>query len=113
MRLDFATRLVSQLWRKIFGHRSHLLIKDVEELPDRIKSGTVYLVGEGGYLWYAAMLCPCGCGETLHMNLMPHSRPQWNVTKHPDATLSLHPSVWRLTGCRSHFFVRRGRIVWS
>ncbi|MDM9644782.1 DUF6527 family protein [Rhizobium sp. S163] len=25
---------------------------------------------------------------------------------------TLHPSVWRNSGCRSHFWVRRGRIAW-
>jgi len=112
MPLDFVTRLLGNFWRKVFGHPSLLLTRDDEELPDRLKSGTIYLVGEGEYLWYAAMLCPCQCGETLHMNLMPHSRPRWKVTRHQDGTVTLHPSVWRLMGCRSHFFVRCSRIVW-
>ncbi|WP_425373246.1 DUF6527 family protein, partial [Klebsiella pneumoniae] len=25
---------------------------------------------------------------------------------------TLYPSIWRTTGCRSHFWVRIGRIHW-
>jgi hypothetical protein len=58
------------------------------------------------------MLCPCGCGETLHMSLLPDSHPKWKLLRHDDGTVSLHPSVWRTKGCRSHFFLRNGMIVW-
>jgi hypothetical protein len=112
MRLEFARQLLRRLWRKVFADPTLIAVKGVEDLPDRLKSGIVYLVGEGEYLWFAAMLCPCGCGVTLHMNLMPHSRPRWEVIKHKDGSVTLAPSISRLTGCHSHFFLRRGRILW-
>src|ERR1043166_8373820 len=111
MRLEFATRLFRRLGRNFFGPRL-LVPMRVEELPDRLNPEMVYIVGEGEHLWYVAMLCPCRCGETLHMNLMPHSRPRWEVIRNQDGTVTLHPSVWRLTGCGSHFFVRLSQIMW-
>jgi hypothetical protein len=84
----------------------------VGDLPDALDSKIVYLVGEGAYLWFAAMLCPCRCGETLHMSLLPDGRPKWELIWHDDGTISLRPSVWRTKGCRSHFFLRNGMIVW-
>ena len=111
MLLKFAKQLLSGLWRTVFGEPK-LRVKDVRELPDRLNAGIVYLVGEDEYLWFAAMICPCGCGSTLHMNLMPHSRPRWKVIKHDDGSVTLAPSISRLTGCHSHFFLRRSRIVW-
>ncbi|WP_416234769.1 DUF6527 family protein [Paucibacter sp. PLA-PC-4] len=24
----------------------------------------------------------------------------------------MHPSIWRKDGCRSHYFVRAGRVAW-
>src|SRR4028119_2288829 len=84
----------------------------VEELPDRLHPNCIYIVGEGAYKWYVAMLCPCGCGATLHMSLMPEGRPRWELTEHDDATVTLHPSVWRNQDCRSHFFLRRGSLQW-
>ena len=112
MVFEFATRLFRRLWRRVFRYPTLLAAKYVADLPDHLKSGIVYIVGEGEYLWFAAMICPCGCGVTLHMNLMPHSRPRWEVIKHDDGSVTLDPSISRLTGCQSHFFLRHGRIVW-
>ena len=85
----------------------------VEDLPDALSPGSVYLAGVGENLWAAAMLCPCGCGEVIQLNLLPQVRPRWAVEEHIDGTLTLAPSVWRQKGCRSHFILREGRIVWS
>ncbi len=84
----------------------------ITELPERLQSGCVYVAGEGDFLWYAAMRCPCNCGATLHMSLMPEGRPKWQLTEHRDGTISLHPSVWRTKDCKSHFFLREGLIQW-
>jgi hypothetical protein len=83
-----------------------------DEMPDRLKSSTVYLCGEGEHLWAAAMVCPCGCGEVIQLNLLKQVRPYWNAVEHPDGAVSLAPSVWRQKGCRSHFFIRKGRVDW-
>lgn len=83
-----------------------------EELPDVFDPWTVYVVGEGAHVWFAALICPCGCRELLQMSLHPEGRPRWRLTLHAGGTVSLKPSVWRRTGCRSHFFLRRGRVEW-
>jgi len=84
----------------------------VEELPDLLQAHTLYLAGENGYFWAAAMLCPCGCGDAIELNLLKKARPCWTVHEHSDRSASLTPSVWRRQGCRSHFFLRHGRIDW-
>ena len=84
----------------------------VDEMPDTFKPLTVYLCGEGEYLWAAAMICPCGCKDVINLNLLRTVRPCWSVQEHPDGTVTQTPSVWRQKGCRSHFFVRHGRIDW-
>lgn len=84
----------------------------VAELPDELKAKNIYVAGENGYLWFAALLCPCDCGAVLQMNLLTDTRPCWYLTEHKDGTVSLHPSVWRVKDCRSHFFLRRGLIEW-
>lgn len=85
---------------------------DVEELPTRLIPTQLYVVGEDGESWYAAFLCPCGCGAVIHASLLEGSRPSWRLTRHFDGSVSLHPSMWRTKGCRSHFWLRRGRIKW-
>lgn len=84
---------------------------DDEDLPDDAIPGRLYLVGEDGRHWIAAMRCPCGCGTLLEMNLLPDSEPVWSLAFNADAP-TLHPSVWRKDGCRAHFFLRNGKIVW-
>lgn len=109
-------RILTALWEWICGwfqrKPAQYKVIRVEELPDQLDPAAIYIAGEGGYQWFAAMLCPCACGEILYMNLQEHTRPRWSVVSHSDNTVSLSPSVWRKVGCQSHFFVRQGRIVW-
>jgi Family of unknown function (DUF6527) len=84
----------------------------VDEFPDSFEPSKLYLAGENGYLWAAALLCPCGCGDLIELNLLKKARPCWSVQEHPDGFPTLMPSVWRREGCRSHFYLRRGHIVW-
>jgi hypothetical protein len=84
----------------------------LEELPDVLDPKDVYVLGEGQYRWFVGMMCPCGCGETVQMSLLKDAKPRWSLVEHTDGTISLHPSVWRKIGCRSHFFLRHGVIQW-
>jgi hypothetical protein len=55
--------------------------------------------------------CPCGCGDVVVINTDPRTGPAWRIRV--DSTgATLMPSVWRTTGCRSHFIVWRSSIWW-
>jgi hypothetical protein len=84
----------------------------VEDVPETPTAGTLYVAGEGPHRWAALMLCPCGCGDSIQLNLLAKARPSWDIEEHSDDTISIYPSVWRTKGCRSHFFVRHGRVDW-
>ena len=83
-----------------------------ESLPERLLRRAVYIVRDDGFDEQVALLCPCGCGRILHMNLLPDERPCWRVTRNVDRTVTLHPSIWRNKDCGSHFWLRNGRIRW-
>jgi hypothetical protein len=83
-----------------------------QALAKDLRRRILYVAQEDGYREQAAMLCPCGCGRVLHMNLLPDERPYWRLTEHSDGTASLYPSVWRKKECGSHFWFRRGRVEW-
>jgi hypothetical protein len=87
-------------------------ISRVADLPESPMPSIFYVAGEGSRAWGAAILCPCGCGDRIDLNLLKQVRPCWAFEEHPDGTVSVMPSVWRQKGCRSHFFVRRGKIDW-
>jgi len=105
-----------RLWRWICGWFSRkpqpLRTVLLDERPEKIESGVVYVLGEGLHRWFVIMLCPCGCGDTVEMSLLENAKPRWWLTEHPDQTVSLKPSVWRRVGCRSHFFLQHGLIEW-
>ena len=105
-------RAWARKWCRFWRRPKPLRAIAVEELPDQLDQKMVYILGEGKYRWFAAMVCPCGCGATLQMSLLPDAKPRWRLIEHPDKTISLEPSVWRQIGCRSHFFLRRGSIEW-
>jgi len=85
----------------------------VTELPERLRRRTVYVVGEGGHVWEAAMACPRNaCSRRLRMNLVPEARPRWQLIVGDDGTPSIAPSIWRRGDCGCHFWLRAGRIQW-
>lgn len=87
-----------------------MVVEDV--LPEPVERRVVYILREDGFDEQAALLCPCGCGAVLHMNLLLDDRPCWRVTQNFDGTVTLFPSVRRTKGCKSHFLVMNGRIEW-
>ena len=84
----------------------------VNDVPDSLQKQVIYIAGETGHFWSVSMLCPCGCGDMIQLNLLQQVRPCWQVQTHPDQMISITPSVWRQQGCKSHFWIRHGRIDW-
>jgi len=104
-------RLARRL-RAVFRGNALLRVERVEELPERLSAGRVYVVGENDHEWYAALLCPCGCSAVVELNLLSSTRPRWRLRVRPGGTASLRPSIWRRVGCQSHFWVLEGRVHW-
>lgn len=66
---------------------------------------------ERGKLRAIAIQCPDGCGEKLTINLDPDAGKAWRLYQDRDH-YTLYPSVWRTTGCRSHFIIWGDQIYW-
>jgi Family of unknown function (DUF6527) len=107
---NFGRRLWLGAYRLVV--RPYRIVVVDERLPKDLRRRILYVVQEDGYREQAAMICPCGCGRVLQMNLLPDERPCWRLIEHSDGTSSLHPSVWRKKDCGSHFWFRRGRVEW-
>lgn len=55
-------------------------------------------------------LCACGCGEPVVLPLHPG---HWAITFDGE-NVTMSPSVGNVgQRCRSHYFIRGGRVVWS
>jgi hypothetical protein len=111
---DVLKRLRSKLAETMgrrFRRGATYAVEKVHEIPDHVEGHTLYLVGLPKP-WSAALLCPCGCGEVIHISLLKDEEPSWRLYLSKTKGPSLAPSIWRTEGCRSHFFLRSGRIEW-
>jgi len=89
-----------------------LRVVEGDTLPIRLPRRDLMVAREDGEDWSVGMSCPCGCGETIELMLVPEAKPRWTLAVDGRNRPSLSPSVWRRTGCRSHFWVRAGRVHW-
>src|SRR5438309_1731714 len=55
------------------------------------------------------LMCPCGCGEELAILLDDRAGPAWRFYLR-GGSITVFPSVWRDTGCESHFILWKDRI---
>jgi hypothetical protein len=82
-------------------------LERVRYMPKQILSNVLYVSEEFGT---AAHLCACGCGKKVRTPLGP---AEWSLEE-TSAGPTLRPSIgnWQLP-CRSHYWIRRGQIVWA
>lgn len=72
--------------------------------------GDVVIIERGCPRWLL-ISCPCGCGDEFPINLDPRAGPAWRLYKNKRTGLSLFPSVWRDSGCCSHYIIWRNQIL--
>lgn len=79
----------------------------VEFIPDELSQGELYIT-----VAYATAVhrCCCGCGREV---VTPLSPTDWRLV-FDGVSVSLEPSIgnWAFP-CRSHYWVRRNRVVWA
>jgi hypothetical protein len=83
-----------------------------DSLPRILPHRTVILARDDEEDWCAGFLCPCGCGRKIEVLLIKEAKPRWDLTVDKRRRPTLHPSIHLNDGCRSHFWIRAGRIVW-
>ncbi|MCO0822782.1 DUF6527 family protein [Enterobacter hormaechei] len=43
---------------------------------------------------------------------MEEANPRWDYALDDNNLPSLYPSVWLKDGCQSHFWIKKGRVIW-
>ena len=89
-----------------------LHVTQADGLPESLPRRNLILVQEGSENWCVGMLCPCGCGQRVELPLIKEAHPRWEIHVDGQRRPTLQPSVWLRDGCRSHFFVRGGKVEW-
>jgi hypothetical protein len=74
-----------------------------------VAPGDVVLV-ERGRPRSLVMNCPCGCRDEIVINLDDRVGFPWRLYQ-DSRGLTLFPSVWRESGCRSHFIVWHDAVL--
>jgi hypothetical protein len=88
-----------------------LVVAGVSAIPADCGRDFFIVRREGRDLW-AAFMCPCGRGHRLLVNLSRSKHPYWRAWTRKNE-VSLSPSVWLETDCKSHFIVRDSRVYWA
>ncbi|MGY5352002.1 DUF6527 family protein [Wenyingzhuangia sp. IMCC45533] len=101
-------------WFKIlFVKRRTYRLEYVKQSPEFLKDNIVYVecnIDKFEY-WYVVFKCPCGCKEQIVLNLFKDVKPNWDLKK-DKKYFSIYPSVFRTVNCKSHFWMKKNKIVW-
>lgn len=110
--LKFIARIKNEilflLGKLDFKHRYMQQRPAADAIPDR----TVIIIGNQQKSKWALLKCPCGCQEVLNLSLMKTVSPNWQTIISKDQRITMEPSLWKSAGCRSHFFIRKGKLIW-
>lgn len=99
--------------KKVVDKRTHRYDYEfIDDVPDEVRAGVIYLVQNQGYCWQSVMDCPCGCKSVLFMNHVEDFNPSWSHQINENNLITLYPSVDRMVDCKSHFWVTDGKIIW-
>ncbi|RYY80283.1 MAG: hypothetical protein EOO69_02505 [Moraxellaceae bacterium] len=83
-----------------------------DSLPKKMPYRNLVLAQDDGEDWCIGMKCPCGCGYTIELLVISEAKPRWDIRIDDKGLPTLQPSVFLKGGCKSHFWVRNGRIKW-
>lgn len=84
----------------------------VKDDPDSVPVRKVFIIKDGKDAEALVFKCPCGCGENIYLNLLKDARPKWSYKITKKNGISIFPSVNRVVGCHSHFYLSNSRIDW-
>lgn len=88
----------SEVWRSVW----------VEIMPPQLRPKEIYISIKYRTVCH---LCPCGCGNEICVPI-GEGKEEWQLKVDGDE-ITLSPSLfWRGSPCRSHYSIRRNRIIW-
>lgn len=86
-------------------------MKRVEEFPKVAADKFIYIVQDGSVPDTLIFMCPCGCDDTIYLNLLTDTRPNWKFYINKRG-ITISPSVRRKAKCKSHFYIINGKVRW-
>lgn len=89
-----------------------LIVVGGDSLPNLLPMRSLVLARDDGEDWCVGLRCPCGCGRKIELLTVREAKPRWDIKVDSTGLPTLTPSIWLRDGCRSHFWVLKGRVQW-
>ncbi|CQJ03924.1 DUF6527 family protein [Yersinia sp. 2544 StPb PI] len=89
-----------------------VIIIEGDTPPLKLPLRNLVIAREDNEDWAVAFRCPCGCGKRLELLLIKEAKPNWSINVDQRNIPTLTPSVWLQKDCKSHFWLRNGKIIW-
>lgn len=97
--------------RPAFTYTAVRNAESMTDVPVELGSEIILVKRKGTQLW-AVLMCPCGCGERINVNLMRTADPHWMLSVRR-GKISLSPSLWvSPKKCGSHFWLIDNGVFW-
>lgn len=103
-------KFIKLFYNLCFKHKNYK-IKYLIDPPDNIQSETIYIIGDRNKYWALYFKCPCGCGADIALNILEDTKLFWKY-KIIKNKITIIPSINRIVGCKSHFLIKNGKVVW-
>jgi hypothetical protein len=97
---------------RALGDRFYVRKVEYFRRGDHIADKEVLVVGGLNNRKWAHFKCPCGCKDVVSLSLMKTHGPNWILRVSAFGQPTLYPSVWKKDGCESHFWIRKGNVIW-
>lgn len=94
-----------------FFLRKFMIVKG-DSLPTQMPFRTIVLAIEEDETWCIGLKCPCGCGFTIELPTIIEAKPRWTYQIDKQQNISVYPSVHLQKRCKSHFWIKQGKIIW-
>ncbi|EEJ5471725.1 hypothetical protein AU693_004813 [Salmonella enterica subsp. diarizonae] len=92
--------------------RRRVIVVEGDTPPLKLPKRNLILARENNEDWAVAFFCPCGCGKWIELLLLKEAKPNWSIQVDQKNIPTFHPSVLLQKGCKSHFWLRNGKIEW-
>ena len=99
-------------WYRFLFHKKYR-IEIVQDIVEYYPKNRIFLIKDFGQkAWLIQFKCPCGCDSIINLNLLQDARPCWRYYIDKKSRITVRPSVHRIIGCKSHFNIINGKVIW-
>jgi hypothetical protein len=88
----------------------------IKVLPEQYDNGAFPKILLPGYVYccdeycVSVHLCPCGCVDKVYIPCKEKNEPGsfWGLNGN-----TFEPSIQKTSGCRSHYWIKNGQVIWA